>query len=384
VPVALRRDDVARPTWWGTAGPDVAVALVLVALTVVQLVLDPPRAATAGLLTGVLSVLPLMARTRAPLLAALGVSGGVAGHLLLVGGDPPFAAFLAITLATYSLARHARPLAAAVGLAAIVAAVVGVAVAYPGPPTGFDLVPPVAYLGGAAVTGYVVRQRSVRQQADLRLAAADERARVARELHDVVAHGVSLMVVHAEAADAVLDSDPAAARRSLRQAAETGRASVAELRRLLDLLRVTDPEEGREVAPAPSLDQVEQLADHARSAGLVVTLVRNDPSAELPPGVQLTAYRVVQEALTNVVKHASATRVDVQIDYSATDLTIVVQDDGRGGGAVSGAGHGLAGMAERVAVYSGTLEAGSGPEGGFRLVARLSVTAAQAAEGVSP
>ena len=373
----MRRDDVPRPTWWGTAGPDVALALVLVALTVVQLVLDPPTAATTGLVTGVASVLPLMVRTRAPLLAALGVTGGVAAHLLLVGGDPPFAAFLALTLATYSMARHARPVAAALGLAAVVATVVGVAISYPGPPAAFDVVPPVAYLGGASIIGYVVRQRSARQKLDLRLAAADERARVARELHDVVAHGVSLMVVHAEAADALLDTDPVAARASLHRVSETGRASVAELRRLLDLLRATDTTDGQPTAPAPGLEQVEQLVDHARSCGLEVDVSRQGPLAELAPGLQLTCYRVVQEALTNVIKHADARHVDVRIRCSTRGLEITVQDDGRGPAAVGGPGHGLAGMAERAAVYDGTVEAGSGPDGGFRVVARLPVTSGE-------
>jgi signal transduction histidine kinase len=211
-----------------------------------------------------------------------------------------------------------------------------------------------------------------RQRAEeARAAVAEERARIARELHDVVGHAVSVMTVQASGVRRLLKPDQEREREALQVVEQTGREALAEMRRLVGVLR--RPEEAPALAPQPSLQYVDRLVEQARDAGLPVQVeIEGDP-AELPAGVDLTAYRLVQEALTNTVKHAEATRAEVVIRYGDGVVELLVSDDGRGfsdGKAESG-GHGLVGMRERVAVYGGELEAGPVPGGGYRLRARL-------------
>jgi signal transduction histidine kinase len=205
-------------------------------------------------------------------------------------------------------------------------------------------------------------------------AAAAERTRIARELHDVVAHHVSLMAVQAEAAGALLPDRPVAAARSVEVIGATARAALTELRRLLGVLRGPAPDP--ETSPPVSLAGLGTVLDQVRQAGLVVELTVTGPAAELSPGTDLTAYRIVQEALTNSLRHAQATRAEVTLDYEPGFVTVRVTDDGPGATVASAAapngdgGFGLAGIAERVASCGGSLTVG--PAGrGFAVTARL-------------
>jgi signal transduction histidine kinase len=204
-----------------------------------------------------------------------------------------------------------------------------------------------------------------------RLAVSDERARIARELHDVVGHSVSVMTVQASAVRRLLSPDQEKQREALLVVEQTGREALAEMRRMVGVLR--RPEEAPALAPQPSLEQLERLVEHARGAGLTVELRVEGEPVQLPAGVDLTAYRLVQEGLTNALKHARAHRAEVMVRYDDGQVELTVSDDGLGGGGGDKGGHGLVGMRERVSVYGGELEAGPRPEGGYRLRARLPI-----------
>lgn len=203
-------------------------------------------------------------------------------------------------------------------------------------------------------------------------AVAEERVRIARDLHDIVAHGVSVMLLQAEGADAVFDAKPTAARQAIRSIQTAGREAVSELKRVLVVLRQS-PADALETDPQPSLCTLDVLAAKVREAGLRVDLSVEGDTSRVPASIQLSAYRVVQEALTNAVRHAQASRASVNIKASERELKVVVEDDGRGppGGFQSSLGHGLVGMRERVAVFGGQLEAGPGAQSGFVVSARI-------------
>ena len=207
---------------------------------------------------------------------------------------------------------------------------------------------------------------------------AGERARIARELHDVVAHSVSVMVVQAGAAEEVLAAAPDRAREPLRSIQDTGRQALVELRRLLGVLR-TDGSEAA-LAPQPGLDQVAALAAQVREAGVAVDLRVDGERDRVPAGVDLAAYRIVQEALTNVLKHAGASHAAVRVGYRPDLIELEIFDDGCAtpatGQATNGTGHGLIGMRERASLYGGVVEARPRPEGGFAVRARLPVKSA--------
>ena len=209
------------------------------------------------------------------------------------------------------------------------------------------------------------------REAEARAAVAEERARIARELHDVVGHSVSVMTVQASAVRRLLLPEQTAEREALEIVEQTGREALAEMRRLVGVLR--RPEEGPALAPQPSLEHLDRLVAQARESGLPVEVRIEGEPTQLPPGVDLTAYRLVQEGLTNAIKHARASRADVVVRYGDGDVEVSVTDDGDGSGDGGGGGHGLVGMRERVTVYGGELEAGPRPEGGYALRARLPV-----------
>jgi signal transduction histidine kinase len=366
---------------------DVAVPVLLAVLAVTQLVADPPPGNPAVVtVLALTAVLPLVARRRAPVLVTTLVLAGAAGQVLATGGAAAtFASFVALMVCVYTLAREATRTALLAGLALVV---VGVAVitllqAQAESFEPFEFVYPLVYFGAAGALGALVRQRAGRLSAvehraaaleselqrEAELAAAEERARIARELHDVVAHGLSLMVVQAEAAEEILARNPGAAVQPLRRVQDTGRQSLAEMRRLLGVLRTADSGPPS-TAPQPSLRRLPDLVREAAEVGLPVDVdVVGEPS-ELPPGLELAAYRIVQEALTNTRRHARATRACVRLSYEPDALRVAITDDGT---VTEGtrAGHGLIGMRERAALYDGTLDAGPGPGGGFRVVAVL-------------
>jgi signal transduction histidine kinase len=204
-----------------------------------------------------------------------------------------------------------------------------------------------------------------------RLAVAEERARIARELHDVVGHSVSVMTVQASAVRRLLSQDQEKVSEALLVVEQTGREALAEMRRMVGVLR--RPEEAPALAPQPSLEQLGKLVESARDAGLPVDLRVEGEPVQLPAGLDLTAYRLVQEGLTNALKHARASRAEVVVRYDDGQVELSISDDGRGGGTGDKGGHGLVGMRERVSVYGGELEAGPRPDGGYRLRARLPI-----------
>jgi signal transduction histidine kinase len=231
--------------------------------------------------------------------------------------------------------------------------------------------------GGKFKEAEEARERARRAEREreerARLAVADERARIARELHDVVGHSVSVMTVQASAVRRLLKPEQEREREALLVVEQTGREALAEMRRMVGVLR--RPEEAPALAPQPSLEHVEKLVEQARESGLPVELKVEGEAVQLPAGVDLTAYRLVQEGLTNALKHAKAEHAEVLVRYADGHVELTVSDDGPGGGGGDSGGHGLVGMRERVSVYGGELEAGPRPEGGFQLKARLPVGA---------
>jgi signal transduction histidine kinase len=236
--------------------------------------------------------------------------------------------------------------------------------------------------GAPWAAGRAVRQRRLNDR-DLELekgraaaAIVEERARIARELHDVVAHSISVMVVQARGGRRVLESEPADARDAFAVIESTGQQALDEMRRLVGMLRSGD--ETLPLAPQPSVTQLGTLVELVRAAGLPVQLTVEGEPRDLPPGVDLSAYRIVQEALTNALKHAGPARARVVLRYRADDLELEISDDGPGTGDDSSSGYGLVGMRERVSVYGGELQAGRRPEGGYALRVRLPLRSARA------
>jgi signal transduction histidine kinase len=231
-------------------------------------------------------------------------------------------------------------------------------------------------LGGRLREADVARRLALeaehQREEQARLAVEEERARIARELHDVVGHSVSVMTVQAAAVRRLLEPDQDKEREALLVVEQTGREALAEMRRMVGVLR--RPEEAPALAPQPSLEHLDQLVANTREAGLPVEVRIEGKPKHLPAGVDTTAYRIVQEALTNAVKHANAERAEVVVRYGNDIVELVVSDDGRGNGDGGGSGHGLVGIRERVSVYGGELEAGPQTGGGFRLRATLPVT----------
>jgi signal transduction histidine kinase len=236
-----------------------------------------------------------------------------------------------------------------------------------------------AYFFGSTIRNRRLYQTQLEARADLlareseeeaKRAVADERLRIAQDLHDVVAHSMGVIAVQAGVGAHVIDTDPAEAKKSLEAISHTSRSTLAEIRRMLGVLR---EDEGASYAPAPGLADVERLVREICAAGVDTHVRWEGTRDELPPGVDFTAYRVVQESLTNVLKHAGPEpHVDVTIGYEPQVLRIEVVDDGRGvNGRATDSGHGLMGMRERVAVYGGKFEAGPARGGGFRVAVRL-------------
>jgi signal transduction histidine kinase len=208
-------------------------------------------------------------------------------------------------------------------------------------------------------------------------ATQEERARIARELHDVIAHNVSVMVIQASAGEELFDANPQRAREALSAVASTGRDALGELRRLLGVIRPgPDDKDPPAYGPQPGLAALPELLDQVRDTGLAVTLAIDGESPEVPEAAALCAYRLVQEALTNTIKHAGATRADVELRYGPAELVVSIRDDGVGGGAGGqanepGGGRGLIGMRERVALFGGHLDTGPTRGGGYQVTARL-------------
>ncbi len=332
----------------------------------------------------VLITAPLLARRRFPFGAPLGVGVGVVIASFADNSLVPFdfIAFLAGSAAVFLLAqlRDWRQAVAGLAMAFGVEAIV-----VRNDPRGqlgqfifVSLILTVVWvvgftLGRKFAEADEAKERATRaereREARARAAVADERARIARELHDVVGHSVSVMTVQASGVRRLLRPEQEREREALLIVERTGREALAEMRRMVGVLR--RPEEAPALAPQPSLEHVDRLVEQTREAGLPVELRVEGEATELPAGVDLTAYRLVQEGLTNALKHARATRAEVVVNYGDSQIEVMVLDDGSGVGNGDGGGHGLVGMRERVSVYGGELDAGPRPGGGFRLRARL-------------
>jgi signal transduction histidine kinase len=338
-----------------------------------------------------LHTLPLAARRRFPgTVLGISVASGLAIGAL---GLPPFFLGPAILVAVYSVAAYGDRRVALAGLAAAELGLAAVQLT----PGKFDA--PVVWvqfaliIGAAWLLGYFVGDRHVyaarleERTAELeqareelaRRAVAEERLRLARELHDVVAHSMSVIAVQSGVGAHVAESRPEEVGKALSAIEATSRAALEELRRLLGVLR-QDSESQASLAPVPGLADLEGLLGEVAKAGLAVRLQVEGTPSPLPAGVDLSAYRIVQEALTNVVKHAGPAQAQVTIGYRDRDVTVEVTDDGRGAAAPTGdgrggTGHGLVGMRERVAAFGGDLETGPRPGGGFRVAARLPLAA---------
>jgi len=390
---------------WRESGVDTALAASI--LLLVTGVAGPLRseaapggsAAWLAVLT-VAGVLPVALRRAAPL-ASVGLVCGVLlfheGYHVAPGTIGIASLIVVYTRAAYAAVRPAVFAAVAVG-------VCGAAVGLVGPEPEATRAAAVTagslallacfFLGRTVFTrrAYTAaleeraRTAELNREAAARQAVLDERRRIARELHDMVAHHVSVMGVLATGARRTLRRDPDAADEALRTIEDTGRASLREMRRLLDVLRADDERAPEEPPPpAPGVAGLETLVEQVREAGLPVELSVRGAATPLDPGLDLTVFRVVQEALTNALKHAGAARAQVALEFALDGVRIMVTDDGHGpepGG--DHLGHGLVGMRERVALYGGTLRTGARSGGGFRVYARLPLDGAARPAPVSP
>jgi signal transduction histidine kinase len=364
---------------------DGLAALALAAALQLQLLLgEHPGSLPVNVVGGLLLTAPLVWRRSSPLAVALvfaasAVTQQILGGGLFAGSPPLFASLVAGAAAFYSLGAHAEDRPAAVG-AAIGVAGVWTSIFLSGDVDAQSLV----FSAGVVVAapwfaGRVTRARNLRvaalereQGQRARLAVSDERRRIARELHDVVAHSVSVMVTLADGAGRILDRDPDRARDALGSIGETGRAALSELQRSLGVLRRNDGDAA--LVPQPGIDDLGAPIEHAREAGLTVAVAVEGEPRPLPQGVDLAGYRIVQEALTNTIKHAGAVNTRVTIRYGEGDLELEIVDDGpcpSADGVGEGRGHGLVGMRERVTLSGGEFRAEPGRDGGFRVHARI-------------
>ncbi len=367
---------------------DALLALVLAATSVLGVLTGQPnwgRPEPLGLVLALASTVPVAWRARRPLLAAAVVLA--ANGACVYAAAPQQAAFqpfVALVLVAYSVgiraegrrATWAPPLLAAAAVPVFVAAILH------GQDPG-NAIPSFVWLGAAWAVGRLVRgwrvknaaleiaNRELAEQRELQAqaAVAVERGRIARELHDVVAHNVSMMVVQAGAAARVLQGKQPDVQNALDVIAVTGRETVDEMRTLLGVLRSDEDLAG--LRPQPGLADLEQLAAGVCEAGLPVTIRIEGVRRALPPSLELSAFRIVQEALTNALKHAGPASALVTVRYEDGAVEVEIIDSGGGPGAAPGIGHGLVGMRERAAMFGGELDAGQPDGGGFRVRARL-------------
>ncbi|MFJ2952538.1 sensor histidine kinase [Streptomyces sp. NPDC087226] len=329
-----------------------------------------------------LSTLPLALRRRYP----LAVFTTTLGASLVIGDAASWITVVACVVAAYTAVVHSRYRIMAIGVLVLAAVLSGFAFRNADPMVpgwsspGFVLL--VAGMLASLVRLLRLRLTSSRvrvaelqaaQAESMRRAVEEERARIAAELHDVVTHNVSVMVIQAGAARKVMDSVPGQAKEALLAVEAGGRAAMAELRHVMGLLAGPDQERPDGLEPQPGLAQLDALVARVRAAGTPVSVERSLPPEPLPPGVGLAAYRVVQEALTNTIKHAHGAEAFVSIGCTDDSLRIEVTDTGggRAGPAVAGSGRGHLGLRERLAVYGGELTAGPTGTGGYRVTARI-------------
>jgi signal transduction histidine kinase len=328
---------------------------------------------------GLALTIPLAWRRLAPLPALLFVMAATAAAGLVAAdsdqvAQEPQTPLLAAILAVYSVAAHGERRSALIGL------VVSWAALLAAEPGDFVVMGPAwagVWLAGRLVRAHERDAGRLRELAEAlererveeaRLAVAEERSRIARELHDVIAHAMSTIVLEAGAERVNLDEGQTSARQALHSIERTGRQALAEMRRLVGVLRTKEDE--AELFPQPSLAHLDLLIEQVGRAGVPVELRVVGEPVQLAPGLDISAYRIVQEALTNVLKHGGDARATVVVAYGDRTLELEIVDDGRGG-TPDGSGHGIVGLRERVALFGGSLEAAGREGGGFAVRARL-------------
>jgi signal transduction histidine kinase len=349
---------------------DTSIVLLLGAIYVANAAYE--RRYAFGIPLALIQTVPLLMRRRRPLAVfAIVVAGTLASAFAYETVIPLAPAVAVYTMAVQLSRRRSGPATAValVGLAAAAAQTHDIA--------SFVFIAAAWVLGDNIGTRRAyfdeLEEKAARlereREANIKRAAAEEQARISRELHDVIAHNVSVMTVQAAAARDVFDADPSRAREALASIESTGRAALTELRRLLSAVR----DGGQpELAPQPGLDALEELASQVRRAGLAVELNIAGTRPPLPAALDLSAYRIVQEALTNTLKHASASRAWVDVRFGPSEVDVTIRDDGVGAAANGAAsGRGLVGMRERVELFGGQLEAGPRAGGGYAVSARL-------------
>jgi signal transduction histidine kinase len=364
---------------------DLLLAAVLTVLTVATLEgQSDGETPAAAVVLAVLSVAPLAARQRAPVLVTAVIGAALAAYAVAGYGDFPSGALgLVIAVFTVAVLRDRLVVAGAFagGLAVVVLAYLM---------AGSDVVWSqvaqaavillVAWILGTSVRRWA--RDAERAAAAAARAAAAERLRIARELHDVVSHHMSVVSLQAGLAAYVVDTDVPTARQAIGTASDAGREALGEMRRMLGALRMDERTDDEQAAyrPQPGLAQLDALIDRVRGAGLDVDVSVSGDVRELPPGPDLCAYRVIQESLTNVLKHAGPARAEVALEYGPRTVTVTVTDDGggapgspsrNGGRAPSADAHGIRGMRERAELYGGVLLAGPSRDGGFTVRLRL-------------
>lgn len=332
---------------------------------------------------GLFATLPVYWRRRQPLPALVVSAAAVTtvGVLEYRTENLPVAAFFLV----YAVGAYATQRDALIGLAVAGVAILTIYLSDTPDLNGEGTVLNLVLFAGGWLAGQVVRSRNdlaaarlaeaeERAQTELEVSAravAEERLRLAQELHDVVAHSMSVIAVQAGMGAHVLDAQPDEARRALDAISDTSRSTLHEMRRLLGVLR--DEDGTRSHSPAPDLADLARLVDDVRAAGVPVELTVDGPVGDVPHAVQLSVYRMVQEGLTNVLKHAGPASATVSVRCSPEAVDVDISDDGRGAAVVGGdrGGHGLVGMRERVAIWGGSLETGPRPGGGFHVTAHL-------------
>jgi signal transduction histidine kinase len=322
-------------------------------------------------------------RTRPVLAAVVMFAVWVLSNLLIADLRPLQIPLVAVLVLSYAMGAHTAGRAALAAPFVIVAGMFGVIVTFD-EHVFTDYVFPIAFTLIAWLAGRGLRTRArlteelheaavqaqEAHEEELARAASDERRRIAREMHDVVAHSVSVMVVQAGGARRILERDPQRAVEAAAHIEDVGRAALAEMRRLLGVMHPGEEDARR--APQPTLRELDRLVERSRAAGLPVTLAIEGSPRPLPPGKDLAAYRLVQEALTNALKHAGRAPTTVTLRWAPEDLELeIVDSGGESVNGVNGSGHGLVGMEERVRLYDGSLRSGPVTGGGFEVVARL-------------
>jgi signal transduction histidine kinase len=375
-------------------GGDIALAALLLALGMAEIWAPLPSRGGSGSalwssLAVVLCTVPLVARRIRPVAVVAVIAVGLSVLYALVALYVLFyGTFVPIALAGFSAARHARGRGAYYGAGWLAVGLLAVTVFVAGQRTPGSLVfnaggLSLAWLAGRALAVFELRAAESRRRAvDAEVAAAtmamsavlEERTRIARELHDIVAHAVSLIVVQAGAAEPVVEENPAFAMEALRAIRSTGVGALAEMRRMVVMLREGDQPDL--LSPQPGVQTLPELLAQTRASGLPATLSVEGTAGPLPSGLDLVVYRIVQEALSNVRRHAAASRAEVRLSYHPDRLCLQISDDGMGASEdPPTGGHGLIGMRERAALYGGRLEASGAPGAGFTVRAVLPLAA---------